>query len=124
MKSLTAAKLFKSLSESLRLRIVRLLRQEELNGHELQTVLEVPQSTLSRHLTVLKEIGLIETRRQGAWSFFRLAHPEILNGKSELLVDLVDQLTADDREAAGDRERLEAVLEERRRAVREHFEGA
>ena len=119
-----AAKFFKCLSEGLRLRIVRLLRDEELNGHELTRILDVPQSTLSRHLAVLKEAGLIESRRQGSWSFFKLKGADSLNGRGRELLDLVQELMEDDGVGARDVDGLREVLEDRRRAVREHFEAS
>ena len=60
MQSTDVARIFKCLSESLRLRLVRLLSEEELNVRELVTILEVPQSTLSRHLAVLKDPGALD----------------------------------------------------------------
>ena len=122
MDSLETAKIFKSLSEGLRLRLLRLLSEEELNGNELRSILEVPQSTLSRHLTILKDAGLLEARRQGSWTYYRLGSPKELNGRGDTLIALVRDLTASDEAIELDRVRLDEVLHERRRAVREHFE--
>ncbi|MCB9834279.1 MAG: metalloregulator ArsR/SmtB family transcription factor [Planctomycetes bacterium] len=124
MNATEAARLFKCLSEGLRVRILALLAEEELNGNELRQILEVPQSTLSRHLNVLKEAGLVSSRREGSWTFFRFDRPEGLNGSSETLLDLLADLTAADDGRERDRRRLAEVLEERRRGVREHFDLA
>ena len=123
MQTETAARLFKCLSEPLRLRLLRLLRAEELNGNELCEVLDVPQSTLSRHLAVLKDSGLVETRRQGTWSFFRIAESAPLRGPDADLLGLLEGLLAEDPAAGRDAQRLAAVLEGRRQAVRDHFQA-
>ncbi len=57
-----AAKLFKALSEVSRLRILGLLQHGELCVCDLMAVLDLPQSTVSRHLARLKECGLVRGR--------------------------------------------------------------
>ena len=70
-----AAKLFKVLSEVSRLRILGLLQYGELCVCDLMEVLDMPQSTVSRHLAKLKERGLVQDRRSTVWSYYRLAAP-------------------------------------------------
>lgn len=118
----TAARLFKCLSEELRVRLVRILAEEELNVQELQAVLDVPQSTLSRHLAVLKDAELVHQRKQGTAVYYRLARGAGANGATDDLIRLVTNLVHDDRLAGVDTERLEGVREERRRAVRDYFD--
>lgn len=69
------AKLFKALSDETRLRILALLTAGELCVCDLMAVLELPQSTVSRHLAYLRNNGLVEDRRQGVWMYYRLAVP-------------------------------------------------
>jgi ArsR family transcriptional regulator len=69
------AKLFKALSDETRLRILALLTAGELCVCDLMAVLELPQSTVSRHLAYLRNAGLVEDRRQGVWMYYRLALP-------------------------------------------------
>ena len=64
--------IFKALSDETRLSILALLQQGELCVCDLMAVLELPQSTVSRHLAYLKNAGLVEDRRQGRWMFYRL----------------------------------------------------
>jgi len=68
----TTARLFKVLSDETRLRILALLREGELCVCDLMAILELPQSTVSRHLAYLRNAGLVEDRRQGVWMFYRL----------------------------------------------------
>ncbi|MFO8031948.1 MAG: metalloregulator ArsR/SmtB family transcription factor [Desulfohalobiaceae bacterium] len=71
-----AAKLFKVLSEVTRLRILGLLQYGELCVCDLMEVLEMPQSTVSRHLARLKECGLVQDRRSTVWCYYRLKEPD------------------------------------------------
>ena len=64
---------FKALSDITRLRILNLLLQGDLCGCDLQNVLGVSQSNISRHLTYLKNSGLALDHRVGFRIFYRLA---------------------------------------------------
>src|SRR5437868_14849642 len=68
-----SAGLFRLLGDEVRLRILRLLHAERLNVGELTSILGIAQSGVSRHLGLLKEAGLVEERRDGGFTFFRLA---------------------------------------------------
>jgi ArsR family transcriptional regulator len=67
------AHIFKALSDETRLRIMGLLLEGELCVCDLMAVLELPQSTTSRHLAYLRNAGLVSDRRQGVWMKYRLA---------------------------------------------------
>lgn len=94
------------LAEPIRVRLLALLDQEELSVGELVQVLQLPQSTVSRHLKQLREAGWIRRRAEGSAGWFKtveaLPYPELWRVV----------LTAHDEEsgAAEDRERLAAVL--------------
>jgi len=65
---------FKALGDPVRLRLFQLLSQkEELCVCHLTEVLKLPQSTVSRHLGVLRHAGLVQTRREGKWMYYHLA---------------------------------------------------
>jgi len=68
----TTTRLFKALADETRLRILALLREGELCVCDLMAVLNLPQSTVSRHLAYLRNAGLVEDRRRGVWMFYRL----------------------------------------------------
>lgn len=59
-----------------RLRILMLLRAEELSVAELQEILAMGQSTISTHLAQLKQAGLVEDRRTGKSNLYRLISPQ------------------------------------------------
>lgn len=69
-------KVFKTLSDPTRVRILRLLEQEELIVGELMDILGMAQSRVSRHLAILREAGLLSDRRDGTFVAYRLALPE------------------------------------------------
>lgn len=58
--------MFKAMGDRTRQKVMRLLAEQELSVSELVEVLGQPQSTVSRHLKVLREAGLVEDRRAGA----------------------------------------------------------
>jgi len=65
---------FKALADPIRLRIVHLLtRQDELCVCHFVQVLALPQSSISRHLSTLRNAGLVNSRRDGLWIHYRLA---------------------------------------------------
>ena len=64
---------FKAAADPCRLRILKLLKEGELCVCEIMTALSKPQSSTSHHLSILREAGLIRERRDGKWSYYRLA---------------------------------------------------
>ena len=68
-----AASLLRLLGDPTRLRLLRALSAESLNVSELTAVLGVAQSGVSRHLSLLREAGLVEEERAGGFSWYRPA---------------------------------------------------
>ena len=68
-------KVFKTLSDPTRVRVLSLLEQEELAVQELMEVLGMAQSRVSRHLAILREAGLLLDRRDGTYVFYRFEPP-------------------------------------------------
>jgi ArsR family transcriptional regulator len=66
---------FKGLADANRLRILNLLLHGELCVCDIQYVMETSQSNVSRHLTYLKNSGLVLVRREGTRMYYRLAQP-------------------------------------------------
>ena len=63
---------FHALSEPLRIKVLELLRSQELCVCELCEHLGVTQSKLSFHLKTLKEAGLVRSRQEGRWIYYSL----------------------------------------------------
>jgi ArsR family transcriptional regulator len=67
------SRLFKALGDETRLRIVALLSHDELCVCHLQEALQLSQPHVSRHLATLRAAGVVESRREGSWIYYRLA---------------------------------------------------
>lgn len=101
------ATLLKALAEPTRLRLAVLLAlRGETCVCALAEALAAPQSSVSRHLAVLRERGLVEARREGTWMHYRLAMPR--NRFERALQDSLRDCLADHETVAADMARLEA----------------
>ncbi|WP_207261323.1 metalloregulator ArsR/SmtB family transcription factor [Desulfovibrio sp. Huiquan2017] len=67
---------FKGLGDPTRLRIIRLLDHGELCVCDLMAALTLPQSTVSRHMSFLRNGRWVDGRREGKWVYYTLAAPE------------------------------------------------
>lgn len=70
------AQLFKVLGDETRMRIIALLVREELCVCHIEEALECPQSTISRHLGVLRAAGVVDTRREGSWVYYSMSQEQ------------------------------------------------
>lgn len=80
---------FRAFSDVTRLRILHLLQAGELCVNDLVSIIDVPQPTASRHLAYLRRAKLVETRRDGQWTFYALASPE--NGFHQKLLECLSK---------------------------------
>lgn len=64
--------IFKALSEPIRVSVIELLREQEMCVCDLCDRLDVAQSKLSFHLKTLKHAGLVRSRQEGRWIYYRL----------------------------------------------------
>jgi ubiquinone/menaquinone biosynthesis C-methylase UbiE/DNA-binding transcriptional ArsR family regulator len=65
-------KALRALSDSTRLRIIALLERDELSVNELQEITRMGQSRISTHLRLLQDAGLVQPRREGKRTFYRV----------------------------------------------------
>ncbi|MBN3852590.1 MULTISPECIES: ArsR/SmtB family transcription factor [unclassified Paraburkholderia] len=70
--------LLKALAHEDRLLLLCQLTEGERNVGELEALVGVHQPSLSQHLGVLREEGLVETRREGKYIYYRLASTEVI----------------------------------------------
>jgi ArsR family transcriptional regulator len=73
-----AEALFHSLSDSTRLTIVQRLARGEARVTDLVEQLGLAQSTVSKHVSCLRDCGLVDGRPQGRQVFYSLSHPELM----------------------------------------------
>ncbi|MGI9076790.1 MAG: ArsR/SmtB family transcription factor [Gemmatimonadaceae bacterium] len=67
--------LFKTFADPTRLRVLSLLAAGELCVCDIVEILELPQPTVSRHLAILREAGLVNVTREWKFAYYRLAEP-------------------------------------------------
>jgi ubiquinone/menaquinone biosynthesis C-methylase UbiE len=109
-----------ALADATRGRLLFVLERHELTVGELCTVLQLPQSTVSRHLKVLADDGWVASRAEGTSRRYRLAQPD---DPARRLWQVVRESLAVAPGAAHDLQRLERVLAERRTRSRDYFRG-
>jgi len=110
-----------ALTDPIRVRLLILLENNELNVRELQDVLQLPQSTVSRHLKVLADEDWVASRAEGPSQLYRLSGPHEGSSRARLW-DLVRDEMASTAAAKRDRTRVRPVLAERHRRSREFFD--
>ena len=84
------SKLLKSLSHSKRLEIIQLLREQSLPVHDIQQMLDLPQANLSQHLQILREAGVVVSRRKGKSIYYSLGHKNFIKASDlfrEILIE-------------------------------------
>ncbi len=65
--------IFKALAEESRLRILSLLLQGEMCVCEIEECLKMTQSNVSRHLTALKQCGILDSSKQAQWAYYKIS---------------------------------------------------
>jgi ubiquinone/menaquinone biosynthesis C-methylase UbiE/DNA-binding transcriptional ArsR family regulator len=110
---------FKALSDETRLRLLNILDFREFNVQELMGILDMGQSRISRHLKILQEAGLIEFRRDGLWSFYRLAD----KGPGSRFSDSIHYLFEEESIYQQDLERAAACLRTGKQRSRRFFDS-
>jgi|HubBroStandDraft_1064217.scaffolds.fasta_scaffold104786_2 ubiquinone/menaquinone biosynthesis C-methylase UbiE/DNA-binding transcriptional ArsR family regulator len=111
-------KILKVVADPNRLRILLLLEGEELSVAELQEILAMGQSTISTHLSQLKQAGLVEDRRTGKYSLYRLISE---NGGS-VVAGLLAQAREEILEAKLDQASVRRVVKKRQDRMRSFFD--
>jgi ArsR family transcriptional regulator len=85
------AELFKALAHPRRLEIVHLLRDQELAVTDIHTMLDLPQANISQHLTILRDAGVVASRRSGKQIYYSLSSKNIIKASDLLREILIDQ---------------------------------
>lgn len=101
--------IFKALAHQTRLQILCLLFDGEVCVCKIMAILDLPQSTASRHLAILKNAGLVEDRRDGTWSHYSLARESSPLGDS--LLDVLQEYLPATVEGAICHQRLSEALQ-------------
>ncbi|MBL8764365.1 MAG: ArsR family transcriptional regulator [Phycisphaerae bacterium] len=102
-----------ALCDPIRLRVLRLLERNELSVGELGKILQLPQSTVSRHLKTLTDGGWLHKRAEGTATLYRLVFDDLPPESRSLWLVAREQLS-EVLDLAEDQRRLASVLAERR----------
>lgn len=87
--------LFLALADKTRLRLLNLMRQEEICVCFFTEVLGESQPKISRHLAYLRNAGVVEARREGKWMHYKIVEPEDDNA-ARILQDTLGWLASQD----------------------------
>jgi ArsR family transcriptional regulator len=101
----------KALSDETRFRIAWALAEEDLCVCELSDALDVSQSTLSNHLSKMRDLGIVEARKDGSWVYYMLA--DGLRDQVSAMFEAFGEDLAGDESLRQDQERLAQRLDMR-----------
>lgn len=99
----------KALSDESRVRTLLALRGGEMCVCQIVELLQMAGSTVSKHLAILKQAGLVESRKRGRWIYYRLADENSPSEVRGALHYIFQQLQRDSQTLA-DRKLLKEIL--------------
>jgi len=88
-------RLLRALGDETRLRIVALLTHGELCVCHIEAALDLLQANASRQMGILRSAGIVEPRREGSWTYYRLAAQEDAD-RRRVLASLVKSFAAEE----------------------------
>ncbi len=109
---------FKALADEVRLRILHVVGIAELSVAEMVEVLELPQSTVSRHLKALRDNGLVDFRRDGTYVYYHTGPALSDTAFAAVMKSQLNQLDLAER----DRHGVDQALKRRKKKSREFFD--
>ena len=112
-----------ALADTTRSRILLLLDRHELTVSELCSVMQLPQSTVSRHLKALADTGWIAARSEGTSNLYAMTRDD-LEPSARRLWTLVREQVGPTPAAVQDQRRVQTVLAERRSKSQEFFSSS
>ncbi len=86
------ATISKTLANPIRLAILHVLKDGEKNVNDLTDTIGISQSNLSQHLALMRQIGIVNTRKQGTSVFYSVTNPKINEACDTVREILVEQL--------------------------------
>ena len=108
----TLVKIFKALADTNRIRILKILEVRPLCVCEITAILNLAPSTVSKHLSILREAGFILDQKENKWVNYHLNRASQLSHVKELL-PLLFKWLPDDIEIAKDKEKARIVNREK-----------
>lgn len=91
------AEICSALANPVRIQILDILSSGEKTASDLLDVLSIPKANLSQHLAVLKDAGIIKSRKQGLYQYISLAIPKIKDACSLVRSVLVEKIANEEK---------------------------
>lgn len=85
------AKLLKTISHPKRLEIIHLIRNSQMSVTDIYEMLDLPQANVSQHLMVLRQAGVVETKKEGKQILYKIKYPELIEASDLMRKILIDQ---------------------------------
>ena len=98
----------KALADSNRVRILCVLQGRELCVCQIIEMLGLAPSTVSKHLSILRQARLLDDRKEGRWMYYR--HPDRRSALAKRVLTLLKASLADDEQMAADLDQVEQIL--------------
>jgi DNA-binding transcriptional ArsR family regulator len=99
----------KALGDENRLRILAALKDRELCVCQVVELLQLANSTTSKHMSILRQARLVEGRKDGRWMHYRWAEEEA-TAEAKLALSMFEASLAGDKSIRDDRKRLKQIL--------------
>lgn len=103
----SVARLGRAIANPIRVRALQALRESELCLCEISELFGLADSTASRHMSLLADVGLVSTRRDGRWTHYSLPHEP--TDQVAAVLALVDRAVADDAVVREDARRIRGL---------------
>src|SRR5947209_10800447 len=100
----------RALADEKRVRTLLALRSGELCVCQITELFGLAPSTMSKHLSVLYQAGLVDSRKQGRWIYYKLAGNGNATAPARQAVRWLERALADDPRVAEDSRRLKKIL--------------
>jgi len=91
------AEICSALANPVRLHILDLLANSEKTSTDLLNILEIPKANLSQHITVLKDAGIIQSRKDGVFQYLSLSIPKIKDACSLVRSVLLEKMALEEK---------------------------
>lgn len=94
------AEICSALASPVRLQILDLISEGEKTATELLEVLEIPKANLSQHLAVLRDVGIIQSRKDGLFQYMSLSLPKIKEACALVRTLLMEKIAMEEKRNA------------------------
>ena len=113
----------KALSDENRARALMMLIGQELCLCQLIEMLGLAPSTVSKHMSVLYQAGLVNARKEGRWMYYSLAAKDV-SAQAAAALRWVKKALVDDRQVLADAKKLKTVLKKDKQRFCKHYKFA